>query len=102
MHWSNNTDSRQVIWLKMLLSNGVNPATNATVVPASVLETVTTGITVWPFGEDSYVVFRGGLNQLMRVSLVIQNFLRLRTEPVNTKAAIGAMVRRRCYHSEPI
>ncbi|KAJ7431232.1 beta-lactamase/transpeptidase-like protein [Mycena latifolia] len=43
-----------VAWLKMLISNGVNPTTNATVVPASVLETVTSGITVWPFDEDSY------------------------------------------------
>ncbi|KAJ7153556.1 beta-lactamase/transpeptidase-like protein [Mycena crocata] len=32
----------------MLISNGKNPATNATVIPASVLQTVTSGITVWP------------------------------------------------------
>ncbi|KAF7373511.1 Beta-lactamase domain-containing protein [Mycena sanguinolenta] len=37
------------IWLKMLISNGLNPATNATVIPADVLATVTSGITVWPF-----------------------------------------------------
>ncbi|KAJ6520594.1 beta-lactamase/transpeptidase-like protein [Mycena vulgaris] len=43
-----------IIWLKMLISNGVNPATNETVIPASVLKAVTTGITVWPFDEDSY------------------------------------------------
>ncbi|KAJ7303566.1 beta-lactamase/transpeptidase-like protein [Mycena albidolilacea] len=40
------------IWLQMLISNGVNPATNATVIPADVLETVTSGITVYPFTED--------------------------------------------------
>ncbi|KAF7326632.1 Beta-lactamase domain-containing protein [Mycena venus] len=39
-------------WLQMLISNGVNPATNATVIPADVLETVTTGVTVWPFTEN--------------------------------------------------
>jgi hypothetical protein len=36
----------------MLTSNGVNPATNATVIPADVLETVTSGITVFPFTEE--------------------------------------------------
>ncbi|KAJ7629968.1 beta-lactamase/transpeptidase-like protein [Mycena polygramma] len=40
------------VWLQMLLSNGLNPATNATVIPPAVLETVTTGVTVWPFTED--------------------------------------------------
>ncbi|KAJ7160945.1 beta-lactamase/transpeptidase-like protein, partial [Mycena filopes] len=41
----------QTIWLKTLILNGVNPATNKTVIPASVLQTVTSGITVWPFTE---------------------------------------------------
>ncbi|KAJ7182523.1 beta-lactamase/transpeptidase-like protein [Mycena crocata] len=41
-----------VTWLKILLSNGKNTATNITVIPASVLQTVTSGITVWP--SDSY------------------------------------------------
>ncbi|KAJ7101414.1 beta-lactamase/transpeptidase-like protein [Mycena belliarum] len=41
-------------WLKMLLSNGVNTETNTTVVPASVLEMVTSGITVFPFVDDSF------------------------------------------------
>jgi hypothetical protein len=36
----------------MLIGNGLNPATNATVIPATVLQTVTTGITVWPFTEE--------------------------------------------------
>ncbi|KAJ6630158.1 beta-lactamase/transpeptidase-like protein [Mycena sp. CBHHK59/15] len=37
-----------VKWIKMLLSNGVNPATNAMVIPAGVLNTVTSGISIWP------------------------------------------------------
>ncbi|KAJ7075673.1 beta-lactamase/transpeptidase-like protein [Mycena belliarum] len=41
-------------WLKMLLSNGVNTETNTTVVPASVLKMVTSGITVYPFLDDSF------------------------------------------------
>ncbi|KAJ7270753.1 beta-lactamase/transpeptidase-like protein [Mycena haematopus] len=40
------------IWLKMLISDGLNPATNATVIPADVLATVTSGVTVWPFVDD--------------------------------------------------
>ncbi|KAJ7855003.1 beta-lactamase/transpeptidase-like protein [Mycena olivaceomarginata] len=47
------------IWLQMLIGNGLNPATNATVIPATVLQTVTTGITVWPFTED-YPEFSAG------------------------------------------
>ncbi|KAJ7686800.1 beta-lactamase/transpeptidase-like protein [Mycena rosella] len=43
-----------VTWLKMLISNGVNPATNETLIPPSVLEAVTSGITVWPFDADTY------------------------------------------------
>ncbi|KAF8172753.1 beta-lactamase/transpeptidase-like protein [Mycena galopus ATCC 62051] len=43
----------KAIWLKMLISNGINPATNATVIPADVLTTITTGITTWPF-TDAY------------------------------------------------
>ncbi|KAJ7938345.1 beta-lactamase/transpeptidase-like protein [Mycena leptocephala] len=39
-------------WLQMLINNGVNPATNATVIPPDVLEMATSGITVWPFTED--------------------------------------------------
>ncbi|KAF7321092.1 Beta-lactamase domain-containing protein [Mycena chlorophos] len=39
-------------WLKMLMSNGVDTSTNTTVVPASVLEEITSGITVWPYTED--------------------------------------------------
>ncbi|KAJ6463410.1 beta-lactamase/transpeptidase-like protein [Mycena sanguinolenta] len=43
------------IWLRMLISNGLNPDTNATVIPADVLATVTSGITVWPSSfTDSY------------------------------------------------
>ncbi|KAJ6463409.1 beta-lactamase/transpeptidase-like protein [Mycena sanguinolenta] len=37
------------IWLKMLISNGLNPDTNATVIPVDVLGTVASGRTVWPF-----------------------------------------------------
>ncbi|KAK7055396.1 beta-lactamase domain-containing protein [Favolaschia claudopus] len=40
------------IWLQMLLSNGINPATNASVIPSKVLNMVTTGATVWPFTEN--------------------------------------------------
>ncbi|KAJ7146054.1 beta-lactamase/transpeptidase-like protein [Mycena epipterygia] len=50
-------------WLKMLINNGVNPDTNATVIPASVLETVTSGITVWPsdvYPELSASTYGGG------------------------------------------
>jgi hypothetical protein len=36
----------------MLINNGVNPATNATVIPPDVLEMATSGITVWPFTEE--------------------------------------------------
>ncbi|KAJ6463412.1 beta-lactamase/transpeptidase-like protein, partial [Mycena sanguinolenta] len=39
------------IWLRMLISNGLNPDTNATVIPADVLATVTSGFTVWPFTD---------------------------------------------------
>ncbi|KAF7299684.1 Beta-lactamase class penicillin binding protein [Mycena chlorophos] len=38
-----------VAWLKMLISNGVDTSTNATVVPTAVLSEITSGITVWPF-----------------------------------------------------
>ncbi|KAF7338713.1 Beta-lactamase class penicillin binding protein [Mycena sanguinolenta] len=54
-------------WLQMLLSNGLHPDTNATVVPASVIETVGTGVSVtlgnpqWP--ELSPAVYGGGLIQ---------------------------------------
>ncbi|KAJ7617278.1 beta-lactamase/transpeptidase-like protein [Roridomyces roridus] len=41
-----------VTWLKVLLSNGVNPATNETVIPTDVLNMVTSGISVWPFSTD--------------------------------------------------
>ncbi|KAJ7222488.1 beta-lactamase/transpeptidase-like protein [Mycena pura] len=40
------------IWLKMLILGGLNPATNESVIPTDVLETVTSGITVWP--SDKY------------------------------------------------
>ncbi|KAJ7730392.1 beta-lactamase/transpeptidase-like protein [Mycena maculata] len=43
-----------VTWLKMLILGGINPATNATFVPADVLETVVSGITVFPFTTDDY------------------------------------------------
>lgn len=39
----------------MLLSNGVNPTTNTTLIPADVLEMVTSGISVYPFVTDEYV-----------------------------------------------
>ncbi|KAJ7452152.1 beta-lactamase/transpeptidase-like protein [Mycena galericulata] len=41
-------------WLKMLISNGINPATNTTLIPTDVLETVTSGISVWPYTVDNY------------------------------------------------
>ncbi|KAJ7255419.1 beta-lactamase/transpeptidase-like protein [Mycena rebaudengoi] len=34
-------------WLKMLLLNGQNPDTNATVIPAEVVQKVATGVTIW-------------------------------------------------------
>ncbi|KAJ6620374.1 hypothetical protein B0H10DRAFT_1791968 [Mycena sp. CBHHK59/15] len=39
-------------WLQMLLNNGRHPITNATIIPAEVLQAVSTGITVW----DDFVV----------------------------------------------
>ncbi|KAJ6469452.1 beta-lactamase/transpeptidase-like protein [Mycena sanguinolenta] len=54
-------------WLQMLLSNGLHPETNATIVPASVIETVGTGASIalgiseWP--ELSPAVYGGGLVQ---------------------------------------
>ncbi|KAJ6469451.1 beta-lactamase/transpeptidase-like protein [Mycena sanguinolenta] len=54
-------------WLQMLLSDGLHPETNATIVPASVIETLGTGVSValgipeWP--EISPAVYGGGLLQ---------------------------------------
>ncbi|KAF7297131.1 Beta-lactamase domain-containing protein [Mycena indigotica] len=52
-----------VLWLKMLMSDGVNPDTNMTVIPKDVLTTITTGVTVWPseeFPELSPSTYGGG------------------------------------------
>ncbi|GLB41335.1 putative beta-lactamase [Lyophyllum shimeji] len=51
-------------WLKMLLLNGAHPDTNATVIPADVVDKAATGISVWSgqaqFPELSPVVYGGG------------------------------------------
>lgn len=70
----------------MLINNGVNPDTNATVIPASVLETVTSGITVWP--SDVYVMLHGiFLFQLSSIPAT-RNFLCPLMVAGNTKATI--------------
>ncbi|KAF8217636.1 beta-lactamase/transpeptidase-like protein [Mycena galopus ATCC 62051] len=51
-------------WLQMLLLNGLNPDTNATVVPAIVIQTVATGVSVWDGNSEapelSPLVYGGG------------------------------------------
>ncbi|KAF7338792.1 Beta-lactamase class penicillin binding protein [Mycena sanguinolenta] len=40
-------------WLQMLLLNGQHPVTNATIVPAAVIQTVATGVSVWDGNADT-------------------------------------------------
>ncbi|KAF7348644.1 Beta-lactamase domain-containing protein [Mycena venus] len=40
-------------WLQMLLLNGQHPVTNATIVPAAVIQKVATGISVWEGNPDA-------------------------------------------------
>ncbi|KAF7374353.1 Beta-lactamase class penicillin binding protein [Mycena sanguinolenta] len=51
-------------WLQMLLLNGQHPITNATIIPAAVIQTVATGISVWDGNADtpelSPLVYGGG------------------------------------------
>ncbi|GLB41349.1 putative beta-lactamase [Lyophyllum shimeji] len=51
-------------WLKMLLSNGVHPDTNATIIPADVMDKAATGVSVQTgkadFPELSPLVYGGG------------------------------------------
>ncbi|KAJ6469361.1 beta-lactamase/transpeptidase-like protein [Mycena sanguinolenta] len=51
-------------WLQMLLLDGQHPVTNVTVIPASVIQTVATGVSVWDGNADapelSPLVYGGG------------------------------------------